>query len=44
MNHKKIITAILLVSDGPVQHSYFHEYFSIDIEELFKLFEEINND
>ena len=44
MNHKSIITAILLVSDGPVQHSYFHEYFSIEKEELFTIFEEINND
>ena len=44
MNHKKIITAILLVSDGPVQHSYFEEYFSIEKSELMSLFDEINID
>ena len=44
MKNKKIITATLLVSDGPVQNSYFEELLEIDGNKLFKLFDEINND
>ena len=43
MNYKKIITSILLVSDGPVEHSYFCDNFEISKEELFVYFSEINN-
>ena len=44
MKNKKIITATLLVSDGPVQNSYFEELLEINEKKLFKLFDEINND
>ena len=30
MNYKKIITAILLVSDGPVDHIYFVDNKTVD--------------
>ena len=43
MNYKKIITSILLVSDGPVEHAYFCDNFEISEKELIKLFNEINN-
>ena len=33
-----------MVSDGPVQNSYFEELLEIDGNKLFKLFDEINND
>ncbi len=42
MNYKKIISAILLISDGPVTHNYFEEHFRISKEELFNLYTEIN--
>ena len=29
MNYKKIITSVLLVSDGPVNHAYFCDNFEI---------------
>jgi segregation and condensation protein B len=44
MNIKKIITAILLVSDGPMHHSYFQETFDIGHDELLNVYSEINND
>ena len=43
MNYKKIITSILLVSDGPVEHAYFCDNFEISEKELIKLFNEINS-
>ena len=42
MNNKKIITATLLISDGSIEHEYFHELLGIEIEELLNLFKEIN--
>ena len=44
MNFKKIITAILLVSDGPVDHIYFEENFNISKVELLNIYTEINLD
>ena len=43
MNYKKIITSILLVSDGPVEHAYFYDNFEISEKELIKLIIEIND-
>ena len=42
MNYKKIITSILLVSDGPVEHAYFCDNFEISEKGLIKLFNEID--
>ena len=42
MNNKKIITATLLISDGSIEHEYFHELLGIEIDELLNLFKEIN--
>tara|TARA_B100001109_G_scaffold180781_1_gene148184 strand:- start:27 stop:551 length:525 start_codon:yes stop_codon:yes gene_type:complete len=42
MNYKKVITAILLVSDGSVKHTYFLENFNISNKDLLNIFEEIN--
>src|SRR6056300_697533 len=42
MNYKKVITAILLVSDGSVNHKYFLENFNISNEDLVNIFDEIN--
>ena len=44
MNSKKIITATLLVSDGPVANSYFYDLLDIEEKNLINLFDEINND
>ncbi len=44
MNNKKIISATLLVSDGPVENEYFYELLQIQHKDLINLFEEINND
>ena len=44
MNYKKVITAILLVSDGSVNHEYFLENFTISNKDLFNIFDEINNE
>ena len=44
MNNKKIISATLLVSDGPVENEYFYELLQIQQKDLINLFEEINND
>ena len=30
MNNKKVISAVLLVSDGPIEHSYFEELLKIE--------------
>ena len=43
MNYKKIISAILLISDGPVAHNYFEEHFKISKKELFNLYTTINS-
>ena len=43
MNYKKIITSILLVSDGPVEHAYFCDNFEMSEKELIKFFNEIND-
>ena len=37
MNNKKVISAILLVSDGPVEHEYFQNLLEINQEELIDL-------
>ena len=37
MNNKKIITATLLISDGSIEHEYFHELLGIEIDELLNL-------
>ena len=42
MNEKKIITATLLISDGTIEHEYFHELLGINEEDLIDLFKEIN--
>ena len=42
--NKKIITATLLISDGPVEHTYFTELLEISNTELLNIFNEINND
>ena len=44
MNYKKVITAILLVSDGSVYHKYFLENFNISNEDLINIFNEINDE
>ena len=44
MNYKKIITAILLVSDGSINHSYFQENFNLSTDELYKIFDDINSE
>ena len=40
MNNKKIISATLLVSDGPVENEYFYELLQIQQKDLINLFEE----
>ena len=40
--NKKIITATLLISDGPVEHSYFLDLLGISSEDLINLLNEIN--
>ena len=35
--NKKIITATLLISDGPVEHSYFSELLDITNDELMNI-------
>jgi len=42
--NKKIITATLLISDGPVEHNYFIELLNISQNELIQLLQEINQD
>tara|TARA_X000000368_G_scaffold367120_1_gene314265 strand:- start:3836 stop:4357 length:522 start_codon:yes stop_codon:yes gene_type:complete len=42
--NKRIITATLLISDGPVDHSYFSELLGITIEDLVNLLKEINSE
>ena len=41
MNNKKIISAVLLVSDGPVEHEYFQKLLEINQQELISVFSEI---
>ena len=42
--NKKIITATLLISDGPVEHSYFSELLDITNDELISILKEINSE
>ena len=42
--NKKIITATLLISDGPVEHNYFIELLNISQNDLIQLLQEINQD
>ena len=42
--NKKIITATLLISDGPVEHEYFTELLGISNNELLSLLQEINSE
>jgi len=42
--NKKIITATLLISDGPVEHNYFIELLDISHNDLVELLQEINED
>ena len=42
MNNKKILTATLLISDGSIEHEYFHELLGIETDELLNVFKEIN--
>ncbi|MDA9592223.1 hypothetical protein N9R77_00540, partial [Candidatus Actinomarina sp.] len=37
MNSKKVISAVLLVSDGPVEHEYFEKLLTINNSELINL-------
>ncbi len=42
--NKKIITATLLISDGPVEHSYFTELLGISNNDLLTLLQEIKSE
>ena len=42
--NKKIITATLLISDGPVEHDYFTELLGISTKDLLSLLQEINSE
>ncbi|MFL2647998.1 MAG: SMC-Scp complex subunit ScpB [Candidatus Actinomarinales bacterium] len=42
--NKKIITATLLISDGPVEHAYFIDLLNISPENLINLLSEINSE
>ncbi len=42
--NKKIITATLLISDGPVEHTYFSELLGISNKDLLELIQEINSE
>ncbi len=42
--NKKIISATLLISDGPVEHIYFTELLGISNNDLLELLAEINSD
>ena len=44
MNYKKVITAILLVSDGSIKHSYFQENFGLSKDDLTRIFDDINSE
>jgi len=44
MKNKKIITATLLVSDGPVPNTYFTDLLEIDENTLLNIYEDINSD
>jgi segregation and condensation protein B len=44
MNYKKVITAILLVSDGSINHTYFQENFGLTKDDLIKIFDDINSE
>jgi len=44
MNYKKVITAILLVSDGSINHSYFQENFGLTKDDLIRIFDDINSE
>ena len=42
--NKKIITATLLISDGPVEHDYFTELLGISNNDLLILLQQINSE
>ncbi len=42
--NKKIITATLLISDGPIEHDYFIELLGISNNDLLSLLQEINSE
>ncbi len=42
--NKKIITATLLISDGPVEHNYFIDLLGIPAEDLINLLNDINSE
>ena len=42
--NKKIITATLLISDGPVEHNYFIDLLDVSTEDLINLLNEINSE
>jgi len=44
MNYKKVITAILLVSDGSINHTYFQENFGLTKDDLIRIFDDINTE
>ena len=44
MNYKKVITAILLVSDGSINHTYFQENFGLTKDDLIRIFDDINSE
>ena len=44
MNYKKVITAILLVSDGSINHAYFQENFGLSKDDLITIFDDINTE
>tara|TARA_Y100000389_G_scaffold161460_1_gene163909 strand:- start:714 stop:1238 length:525 start_codon:yes stop_codon:yes gene_type:complete len=44
MNNKKVISAVLLVSDGAIDHEYFMNLLQIEHNELIEILKEINTD
>ena len=44
MNYKKIITSVLLVSDGPVEHAYFCDNFDISEKDIIGNYLKIRNE
>ena len=44
MNNKKVISAVLLVSDGPVEHEYFANLLEVKQDQIISLFDEVNQD
>ena len=44
MNNTKVISAVLLVSDGPVEHEYFANLLEVKQDQIISLFDEVNQD